>query len=685
MIDQEAHTAQQRIDELRAEIRHHDYMYYVLDQPEIADVEYDRLMRELQKLEAEHPALITADSPTQRVGGQPVEGFGVVEHTVPMLSLANAFDADELRAFDERVRKKLGGETVVYACELKFDGLAVSLSYDDGAFVQGATRGDGMRGEDVTHNLRTIRSLPLHLREDANELLRKQGWGPLPARLQVRGETLYTWKAFEAMNEARAAAGEARFANPRNAAAGTLRQLDPRVVAKRNLHVYMYGLDSEVPGITRHSDAMKLLQALGFPIDNHIKTFNGIEQVIEYCLYWHEAREGLPFEIDGVVVKVDAYAEQRELGAVSRSPRWAIAYKLPATQVTSVVEDIIVSVGRTGALTPVAVLEPRDIAGSTVSRATLHNEDEIRRKDIRIGDTVVVHKAGAVIPEVLAVVESKRTGHEKMFVMPTRCPECQSEVFRPEGEAVARCVNAECPAQVREHIRHFASRRAMDIEGMGDVLVDQLVDRKLVKDVADIYYALNVDVLCELERVGKKSAENLLRNIEGSKSQTLSRVVYALGIRHVGEHVGDVLAAHFRSMDALMAATEEDLTHVHEIGPEIAKSVAFFFQRDDNRDLIARLRDAGVNMQDDRPVTVAADQPFAGKTFVFTGKLQRWVREDAEELVKRLGGRASGSVSAKTDFVVAGEAAGSKLEKAEKLGVKVISEDDFDEMVAPWR
>lgn len=675
---------QARAEALREQIRRHDYLYYVLARPEIADVEYDRLMRELDRLEAEAPHLVPPDSPTQRVGGHPVEGFQVVEHVVPMLSLANAFDAAELRAFDERVRRKLEVDGVGYVCELKFDGLAVSLTYQGGRFVQGATRGDGMRGEDVTHNLRTVRSLPLRLRSRGVTRQAEGVQEALPDVLQVRGEVLYTRKAFEEMNEAQAAAGRPRFANPRNAAAGTLRQLDPRVTAQRRLDVFLYGLDTDVPGIHRHSDAMSLLRDLGFPVDGHLTPCSGIEAVIAFCEQWHEARNTLPFEIDGIVVKVDRYDQQRALGAVSRSPRWAIAYKLPATEVTTVVEDIIVSVGRTGAITPVAVLEPREIDGSVVSRATLHNEEEVRRKDIRIGDTVVVHKAGAVIPEVVMVVETRRTGNERMFVMPTACPVCGGRIDRPPDEAVARCLNADCPAQLRETVRHYASRRAMDIEGFGDVLVDQLVERQMVRDVADIY-GLDVSALCGLERVGQVLAEKILRNVEGSKGQILSRLIFALGIRHVGEHVAEVLALHYGSIEALMRASEDELRTVHEIGPEIARSVCAFFSEPRNRELVARLRAAGVraaSVGDASPAAVAGPKPFAGKTFVFTGTLARWVRDDAEALVKSLGGRAAGSVSAKTTYVVAGESAGSKLEKARALGVSIISEDDFDRLVA---
>lgn len=679
MIEQ-GQEVRARIETLRSEIRRHDYLYYVQDQPEIADVEYDRLMRELQALEAAHPELIAADSPTQRVGGQPAEGFRVVEHTVPMLSLANAFDEAELRAFDERVRKKLGPDPVEYVCELKFDGLAVSLTYQGGEFLQGATRGDGFRGEDVTHNLRTIRSLPLRLRSEALE--RVGGREALHTRLQVRGEVFFTWKAFEATNEARAAAGEPRFANPRNAGAGSLRQLDPRITAGRRLDLYVYGLDSELPGIETHWAALGLLRELGFPVNwAHTRVCHGIDEVVEFCLSWHERREELDYEIDGVVLKVNAYEQQRALGAVSRSPRWAIAYKLPATEVTTVVEDIIVSVGRTGALTPVAVLEPRDIAGSTVSRATLHNEDEIRRKDIRIGDHVVVHKAGAVIPEVIAVIEGKRSGEERPFVMPTECPVCGGHVVRPEGEAVARCVNANCPAQLREHVRHFASRRAMDVEGFGEQLVNQLVDGGFVRNVADLY-DVSLPTLLGLERVGAVLAEKLLRNVEASKKQPLYRLIFALGIRHVGEHVAEVLADHFGSLEELTNASVEALTVVHEIGPEIAQSVFDFFQEEKNRRLVERLAKAGLTTEGER---TAAATPFAGKTFVFTGKLERWTREDAEALVKRLGARAAGSVSAKTSYVVAGEEAGSKLDKAAKLGVPVISEADFEAMVDAYR
>lgn len=672
-----------RLEDLRGQIRYHDYRYYVLNAPEVADVEYDALMRELQRLEEEHPHLVTADSPSMRVGGQVAGAFAPVQHRVPMLSLANAFDEGELRAFDERVRRKLGPAEVDYVCELKIDGLAVSLLYVDGAFVQGATRGDGAVGEDVTHNLRTIRSIPLRLRA-AREV---------PSALQVRGEVYLPWKAFEELNEVRSQRGESRFANPRNAAAGSLRQLDPRITAERRLSVFLYGLDSRVGSITRHSDALRYLAEMGFPTNPYTHGCRGIDAVIRFCQRWVDERSDLGYEIDGVVIKVDSLEAQQELGTISRSPRWAVAFKLPATEVTTVVQAIEVSVGRTGALTPVAVLEPREVAGSVVGRASLHNEDEVRRKDVRVGDTVVVHKAGAVIPEVVMVVVGKRTGGEIPFEMPTTCPVCGSEVFRSAEESVTRCVNVDCPAQVREHVRHFASRRAMDIEGLGEVLVNQLVDREMVREVVDLY-ELQVEQVRSLDRMGEVLAAKILRNIEASKDRPPHRLLFALGIRHVGEHVAETLVEHFGGLTRLLEAEEADLTAVRDIGPEIARSIHFWFRQEKNRELVRRLAAHGVQIDVAGAASASSEgvstddgtpeRPLAGKAFVFTGKLVTRSREEAEALVKRLGARASSGVSARTDYLVAGEAAGSKLDKARSLQVKVISEAEFDALVAPY-
>lgn len=659
----------QDLDALREQIRYHDYRYYVLNEIEISDYEYDRLFQELKRLEAEHPEWITPDSPTQRVGGQPVEGFARVHHRVPMLSLDNAFDDESLRAFDERVHRKLELDVatpVEYCVELKIDGLAMSFTYEAGRFVRGATRGDGEVGDDVTSNLRTIKRLPLSIKERGEDV---------PSWLEVRGEVFMHRTDFEKLNEERVAAGEPRMANPRNLAAGSIRQLDPRITAQRKLDLFVYGLDTSIESIRTHYEGLQALRRWGFPTNPHTSLCANIEEVIAFCKTWHERRNELTYDIDGVVLKVNSLAMQRELGYVSRSPRWAIAYKLPPTEVTTVLEDIVVSVGRTGALTPVAVLAPREVDGSVVSRATLHNEDEIARKDLLIGDHVVVRKAGAVIPEVVSAVVSMRTGAERKFVMPTRCPVCGSDVEREEDEAVSRCIGAACPAQVQQHIRHFASRRAMDIDGFGDVLVDQLVSHEHVKSVSDIY-KLDLDTLLGLERVGKILAQKLLSNIEASKTRPLHRVLFGLGIRHVGEHVAEVLAGHFQSMDALMEASEAALTQVHEIGPEIARTVAHWFADRHNRDVVHALQAAGVKMASETP-RPASGGPLSGKTFVLTGTLSGMSRDEAEARIKALGGKATGSVSKKTDYVVAGAEPGSKVEKAQSLGVTVLDEAGF--------
>ncbi|NPV54834.1 MAG: NAD-dependent DNA ligase LigA [Firmicutes bacterium] len=676
--------ARRRVEELRRIIEHHNYRYYVLDDPEISDAEFDALMRELAALEAQHPELVTPDSPTQRVGGKAVEGFAPVVHRVPMLSLANAYSFEELRAFDARVRRFLGAAAhgLEYVTELKIDGLAVSLLYEDGRFIQGATRGDGEVGEDVTHNLRTIRSIPMRLR------------GGEGLTLDVRGEVYMVKREFEKLNEERRRAGEPLFANPRNAAAGSLRQLDPGVTASRPLDIFLYAVGhSPDRRFATHMEVLEALKRLGFRVNSNIELCRDINEVIEYCERWGERRGELDYEIDGIVVKVNSLELQEMLGATAKSPRWAIAYKFPARQGTTVIKDIRVQVGRTGALTPLAILEPIELAGSVVSRATLHNEDMIRSKDIRIGDTVIVQKAGDVIPEVVRVVKEGRTGNEREFIMPSRCPECGSDVVRLEGEAVARCVGVKCPAQLREGILHFASRDAMDIEGMGPAIVTQLLDRGLVRDFADIYY-LEFDDLAGLERMGKKSAQNLLDAIEASKDRGLARVVYALGIRHVGENVARMLAERFGDMESLMKAGIEELTAVPEIGPRIAESVVAFMSEEGNRDVIRRLQEAGVRMTEDRagmggagepgaggPGRGTVDFPLSGKTFVLTGGLERFTRDEAEEMIRRLGGRTSGSVSRKTDYVVVGKDPGSKYDRARELGVAILDEEGFMKLI----
>lgn len=656
------------LEELRRQIRYHEHRYYVDNSPEISDLEYDRLFRRLVELEEQHPELITPDSPTQRVQGTPIEGFETVEHSRPMLSLGNAFDADELREWDARVRRRLEGEgirvadnePIEYAVELKIDGLAVSLLYREGALWRAATRGDGRRGDDITHNVKTIHQVPL-------KLLGFEG------EVEVRGEIYMNWEEFRAMNEENARKDEKVFANPRNAAAGSIRQKDPRITAARPLRIFLYSLEGDVE-VASHSQALQKIEDLGLPVNPHRYVCRGIEEVIEQCHAWKEKRHEIDYEIDGMVVKVNDLDWQRRLGAVSRSPRWAIAYKLPSTQVVTRLNDIFVSVGRTGALTPVADLEPQLIDGSQVSRATLHNPDEIARKDLRIGDYVWVHKAGAVIPEVLAPVVERRTGDERLFEMPTHCPVCNTEVVREEGEAVTRCPNFRCPAQVEAWIKYFCSRYAMDIEGFGEMLVKQLVESGLVRDPADLYL-LTEEQLTALERVGAKTAQNLLEGLENSKSRPLARLLVALGIRHVGRHVAEVLAEEFGSLEAIAESDVERLADTHEIGPEIAQRVHEFFAEPENQKLIERFRQAGLS-----PRAQASSQAgprsnhLEGMVFVLTGALSRMTRDEAKERIKAAGGRVTGSVSKKTNYLVVGADPGSKLAKAEKLGVEVLDE-----------
>ncbi|HET6454739.1 MAG TPA: NAD-dependent DNA ligase LigA [Armatimonadota bacterium] len=664
-------AAAERIRQLRDEINYHNYRYYVLDQPVISDAEYDRLMRELESLEEQFPDLITPDSPTQRVGAKPIAAFASYTHRQPMLSLSNAFGTDELGAFDKRIKRMLEMDPeadIEYASELKIDGLAVSLTYEDGRFVVGATRGDGFSGEDITTNLKTIKAIPLVLFEAETA----------PPVMEVRGEVFLHHDEFRRINREREEAGEPTFANPRNAAAGSVRQLDPSVTARRNLDIWVYGTGFvQGNGFRTHSETLEALKKWGFKVNPNTRVCRNLQEVEAYIAEYGEKRESLGYEIDGVVVKANSIELQDRLGYVARSPRWAAAYKFPAMQETTVVRQIFVSVGRTGALTPVAIMDPVEVSGVTVSRATLHNEDEIRRKDVRCGDTVVIQRAGDVIPEVVQVIKEKRTGDEEPFVMPEKCPVCGGRVERPEDEAVARCVNLACPAQVRGRIIHFTSRNALNIEGVGPAQVDQLVERGLVHDPADLY-SLTVDDLLTLERMGKKLAQKLYDAIQGSKEPPLDRLIYALGIRHVGEHVAQVLAEHFGSMEAIMDAPESELTAVAEIGPVIAKSIASFFAEPQNREIVKKLREAGV-----RPgiqaVQVSAE--LEGKTFVFTGMLASSTREQAEEIVRQHGGKAASSVSRSTDFVVAGESAGSKLQKARELGVRVITEEEFRRMI----
>jgi len=660
------------IEQLRDEIRRHDELYYVGNAPEISDREYDQLLENLQKLEAEHPELITPDSPTQRVGGRPAEGFPEVVHTRQMLSLDNSYNIDELRAFDERCQRLAEGRPLEYVAELKIDGLSLSLQYEDGVLARGVTRGDGRIGEDVTQNARTIRSIPLRLKSDAKRI---------DSGLEVRGEVFIPLEVFQRTNAEREEQGEPRFANPRNAAAGAIRQLDSRLVARRKLDMFAYDLlvNGRKPFPT-HWEALNWLDKAGFRVNPHRKLCKTIDEVIDFANEKEALRDELGYEIDGLVVKVNSTTFQDEFGATSKAPRWAIAYKYPARQASTKVLDIFVSVGRTGALTPVAFLEPVFLAGTTVSRATLHNEDEIKRLGVKIGDWVMIEKSGEIIPKVLSVVTSKRTGEEKAFKPPKNCPVCGGVISRPEGEVVARCVAADCTAQLLGKLIHFASRRAMRIEGLGVALAEQLIAEKLVKDVGDLY-SLTLEQVAGLERMAKKSATNLLSQIEASKSRDLLNLIYALGIRHVGERTAGILAHEMGSLERLASATVEELDAIPEIGLTVAESVHDWFDDEGNRALCDRLRAAGVKTEAARRSSAQADERFAGKQFVLTGTLAGFTRDEARALIEARGARVNSSVSKKTDYVVAGEAAGSKLDKAQSLGVAVIDEDTFKEML----
>ena len=657
---------------LRAELERHNHAYYVLDAPTIPDAEYDRLFRELQAIEAAHPGLRSVDSPTQRVGGAPLPEFRQVAHAVPMLSLNNAFTDEEASAFDRRCREGLGVDSVDYACEPKFDGLAITLRYENGVFIQGATRGDGFTGEDVTQNLRTVRNIPLRLTGRS-----------VPERLEVRGEVLMLRRDFERLNERQRANGEKEFVNPRNAAAGSLRQLDPKITAKRPLRFFAYGVaDSNAvsPAPTFYSETMERLAGWGFPAAAERAVVTGASGLLEYYARIGAARRDLPYDIDGVVYKVNRLADQETLGFVSRAPRFAIAHKFPAEEALTTVEAIEVQVGRTGAITPVARLAPVFVGGVTVTNATLHNEDEVRRKDVRVGDTVIVRRAGDVIPEVVAVVPEKRLILAPEFVMPKACPVCGSAIEKPEDEAIARCTGGLfCPAQRKQALLHFASRRALDIEGLGDKLVDQLVDSALIKTPADLYQ-LDVQVLAKLERMAEKSAANLCAAIEKSKQTTLARFIFGLGIRNVGEATAKDLARHFGGLDALMAANVDQLQQVPDVGPVVAASIARFFAEPHNLAVVGQLRAVGLEWEKGKPAQREV-APLAGKTFVLTGTLPTLTRDVAKEMIEAQGGKVAGSVSKKTHYVVAGAEAGSKLEKAQELGVTILDETGFRELI----
>ena len=666
-------SAQQSIKALRDEIRRHDELYYLNENPEISDREYDALLENLRELESKHPKLITADSPTQRVGGKPAEGFPAFMHRVPMLSLDNSYSIDELRAFDERCRKLAGGESPEYVAELKIDGLSLSVHYEEGSFVRGVTRGDGSRGEDVSSNVRTIRSVPLKLNKKA---------AAIAPEIEVRGEAYFGRRIFERINAEREEAGEPRFANPRNAASGTIRQLDPATTSRRRLEMFAYDVFAgQRKAFATHWDALNWADAAGFRVNENRELCESVDEVIAFCNRMEAKRDDLDYEIDGVVVKVNSTALQEQFGATGKAPRWAVAYKYAARQATTKVNNIVVQVGRTGALTPVAMLEPVQLGGVTVSRSTLHNEDEIERLGLLIGDFVLIERGGDVIPKVVKVIESKRTGKEKKFSRPAKCPICGGLVSRPEGEAVSRCVAADCPAQLIGRLLHFASRRAMRIEGLGGALAEQLLEKKMVRDVADLY-RLKLEDLASLERMAKKSASNVLGQIEASKSRDLWHLIYGLGIRHVGERTAGILARHFGSLDRLGLASVAELDEIHEIGLTMAQSIHDWFADPGNKELCRRLTEGGVRTEAiEGPAAEATDQRFAGKVFVLTGTLPAMTRDDARGLIEAAGGRVTGSVSKKTDYVLAGADPGSKLDKANELGVAVIDEDEFKKML----
>jgi len=682
----EAEVAQE-IEKLREEIRHHEDLYYVQDNPTISDVAYDALLEKLQQLEQQHPEYITSDSPTQRVGGRPAEGFSEVIHRRPMLSLDNSYNIDELRAFDQRCQRLAEGRALDYVAELKIDGLSLSLHYENQILVRGVTRGDGRIGEDVTQNARTIRSIPLRLRARrtlpaiADLKSETSNLRSAISNLEVRGEAFIPRRVFERTNAERDEQGEPRFANPRNAAAGTIRQLDSRIVATRRLDMFAYDLIAgERKPFATHWEALNWMEEAGFRVNPNRRLCGSIEEVIEFANKMEARRDDLDYEIDGLVVKVNSTALQDEFGTTNKAPRWAIAYKYAARQATTKVLSIVVQVGRTGALTPVANLEPVSLAGTTVSRATLHNPDEVKRLGIRIGDWVLIEKGGDVIPKVLKVIESKRTGEEKLFRMPKKCPVCGGEISRPEGEVVSRCIAADCPAQLEGRLLHFASRRAMRIEGLGESLVHQFLESGKVHDAGDLY-SLTLEDVASLERMAAKSASNLLAQIEASKQRDLSNLIYALGLRHVGDRTATTLARHFGSLEALSKATVEELDEVPEIGLTVAESVRDWFDDPGNSALCERLSAAGVQTKMEK-IARAADERFAGKLFVLTGTLGAFSRDEARAAIEARRGRVTSSVSKKTDYLVAGEEAGSKLDKATSLGVTVVDEETFRGMLA---
>lgn len=662
---------EQRVQELHKLLNDYGHAYYVLDDPIVPDAVYDQYLHELIALEEQNPDLILPDSPTQRVGSIVSEGFKKVTHANPMLSLSNAFGEEDLRDFDKRIQGIIG-ESPTYICELKIDGLAISLLYEDGLLKRGATRGDGSIGEDITSNIKTIRSIPMRLKEKVT--------------IEARGEAYMPKSSFSKLNEERTAQAEVLFANPRNAAAGSLRQLDPKITASRNLAMFVYGMggDGEDQNIDNHLDALGFMKKQGLPTNKETKKCTSIEEVLSFIEEWTKKRHDIPYEIDGIVIKVNDYAQQEELGFTAKSPRFAIAYKFPAEEVVTKIIDIDLTVGRTGVVTPTAILEPAQVAGSTVQRATLHNEDLIREKDIRIGDHVIIRKAGDIIPEVVSVIKEERKGTEVPYEMPSHCPVCESELVRIEQEVALRCVNPQCPAQIQEGIYHFASRNAMNIDGLGEKVVEQLFREQLIKDISDLYN-LTVDDLVKLERMGLKSATNLVEAIEASKANSMEKVLFGLGIRHIGEKAAKILSESFHSFDALMKATREELIAIFEIGDKMADSLVTYFEQEEVQLLVNRLKEAGLTLKYTGRIidaNVMENSPFAGKTVVLTGKLMQLSRTEAKEKIESLGGKVAGSVSKKTDLVIAGEEAGSKLEKATSLGIEVWDEQKLLDSIA---
>lgn len=664
----------EEIEQLRAQIRDHEHKYYVEDSPEISDYDFDQLMKRLAELEKQHPELITSDSPTQRVGGEAVLGVSV-QHRLAMLSLDNTYSPEELYEFDERVRKALPDQKVEYVAELKIDGLGVALLYENGLLVRGATRGDGQRGEDVTANLKTIKTIPLRLSGVG---------GSIPA-LEVRGEVYMPRDRLEKVNQARLERGETPFANVRNAAAGSVRLLDPKLTAARPLDIFIYFL-SYTEGITfqTHLETFEALREMGFKLNPHTEVFPNIEGVIEYCKNWIEKRDNLPYDTDGIVVKVNSLNQQQELGATAKSPRWAISCKFPARQATTKIADITIQVGRTGVLTPVAILSGIELAGVTITHATLHNAEEIRRKDIRTGDTVIIERAGDVIPKVVKVQTELRTGAEKEFNMPEKCPVCGEPVSFSEAEVAIKCTNVSCPAQLKRRIQHFASREAMNIDGLGPALIDQMVDNDLLKDVADLFFVTK-ESITKLERMGDKSAENLITAINSSKNNEFAKLLFGLGIQLVGKNVAEILVSHYPSLDKLATAKPEELEAIHGIGPKVAETIVQFFQQETNRQLIDKLREANLNLSAEISGEIEAlssVRPLDGKTFVLTGALPSMSRAEAAEAIKTAGGHVTSNVSKKTDYVVVGESPGSKYDRAVQLGITILNEDEFKELAA---